>query len=493
VTGNTPEITLDLPDEGATARFAEDVAMRLVAGDVVALSGGLGAGKTTFARALIRALADDPGLEVPSPTFTLAQAYVARGLTLTHFDLYRLGDPSELDELGLFEAVEDGIVLVEWPEHAGDRLASGRLTISFALAGNGRRVTLRGGADVLARVRRSLAGREVLARAGWENAVRRRLAGDASARIYERVAMPSTSAVLMDWPANGQLAENDPRRKFRARDVAAFLAVDEALGAAGLSVPRIIAADRAAGFALLEDFGDEGIVRAGEPVVERCAVAIDALAALHGEPRPPALALAGGGTYALKRLAGEALFTELTLFLDWYVPRIRGAPLGDAGRAEFFSLWQALDRALSAAEQSWVLFDVQSANLFWLPARRGIARVGFIDFQDMFFGPAAYDVASLIFDARVDVPAEIGAALLGRYVAARRAAATFDADSFRAAFAIAAALRTMKNMGAFARFAETGKPQYVRHLHRLSGYLSRALSEPVLSPLALWYERHLTS
>jgi aminoglycoside/choline kinase family phosphotransferase len=140
-----------------------------------------------------------------------------------------------------------------------------------------------------------------------------------------------------------------------------------------------------------------------------------------------------------------------------------------------------------------VLFDVQSANLFWLSAREGVGRVGFVDFQDMFFGPAAYDVASLAFDARVDIDAALGSELVERYVALRRGAdPSFAADSFRAAFAIAAALRTMKNMGAFARFAAAGKPQYVRHLQRLSGYLVRALSDPVLSPLALWYEKRLS-
>lgn len=489
----SPDLALDLPDEAATARLAEDVAMRLAPGDVIALSGGLGAGKTTFARALIRALAGDPDLEVPSPTFTLAQTYSVGGLTVTHADLYRIGDPAELDELGLAEAAEDGAVLVEWPENAGDRLPPGRLTIALTLAGNGRRATLSGGPPFLARIGRSLVARAMLDRAGWGAAVRRRLAGDASARLYERVTSSASSAVLMDWPPSGQLAAGDPRRKFRARDVAAFIAVDEALAAAGLSVPKILATERDAGLLLTEDFGDEGIVVAASPVAERYRVAIEALATIHNAPRAASLPLTGGGTHALPRLTGEALTAELALFADWYVPHAIGKPLAPAGKEDLLDIWRSLDERLAATEQSWVLFDVQSANLFWLPARRGIARVGFIDFQDMFFGPAAYDVASLAFDARVEVDATLAGALVERYVALRRAAgASFAPDSFRAAFAIAAALRTMKNMGAFARFAAVGKPQYIKHLHRLTGYLVRVLSEPVLSPLALWYEKHLS-
>ena len=113
---------VDLPDEAATAAFAEDIAVSLRVGDIVGLSGGLGAGKTTFARALIRALASDPGLEVPSPTFTLVQTYATGGLTVAHFDLYRLAGSAELDETGFVDAALDGAVLVEWPERGGDRL-----------------------------------------------------------------------------------------------------------------------------------------------------------------------------------------------------------------------------------------------------------------------------------------------------------------------------------------------------------------------------------
>jgi aminoglycoside/choline kinase family phosphotransferase len=298
----------------------------------------------------------------------------------------------------------------------------------------------------------------------------------------------------MDWPPDGQLAADDPRRKFRARDVTAFVAVAGALRDAGLSAPRILAADRDAGFLLMEDFGTEGVTAGDAPVTERYAATVDALAMLHGRRRAPVLPAPGGATHALQSLAGEALFAELGLFVDWYVPRVRGAKLDEASRAEFFAIWRDLAAKLAAAEQSWVLFDVQSANLFWLPGRTGIARVGFIDFQDMFVGPAAYDVASLVFDARVDVEAALADALVSRYLSARqRAGKTFAADSFRTALAIAGALRTMKNMGAFARFAEAGKPQYIRHLDRLTRYLSRLLYEPVLSPLALWYERHLPS
>src|SRR4051794_10273415 len=108
-----------LANEAETRRLAADVADVLVPGDVVALSGDLGTGKTAFARALIRHLAGDPGLEVPSPTFTLAQSYDLPRFPLMHVDLYRVDEPSELLELGFVDSSDGAVRLIEWPERAG--------------------------------------------------------------------------------------------------------------------------------------------------------------------------------------------------------------------------------------------------------------------------------------------------------------------------------------------------------------------------------------
>src|SRR4029079_431860 len=135
-------------------------------GDVVGLAGDLGAGKTTFARAVIRSLAGDPTLEVPSPTFTLVQSYPGR-VPVAHFDLYRIGAPGEGDEIGFDDAPTDSAVLVEWPERAGDRMPPERLDLSFAIAGKGRRAEVRGRGPLAERFARSRALRQFLDRAGW--------------------------------------------------------------------------------------------------------------------------------------------------------------------------------------------------------------------------------------------------------------------------------------------------------------------------------------
>jgi tRNA threonylcarbamoyl adenosine modification protein YjeE len=133
--------TLVLHGLAATEALAHRIAGGLRAGDVLALRGDLGAGKTTLARFVLRALGVDDC--VPSPSFTLVQEYETQALRVSHFDLYRIEDPSELDELGFDEALETGAVMIEWPERAEARLPDDRLDVTLEILGEGqRRVTL---------------------------------------------------------------------------------------------------------------------------------------------------------------------------------------------------------------------------------------------------------------------------------------------------------------------------------------------------------------
>jgi tRNA threonylcarbamoyl adenosine modification protein YjeE len=482
---------LDLRDEAATAALAEDVAARLLPGDVVALSGGLGAGKTSFARALIRTVADDAALEVPSPTFTLVQIYSQGRLPVAHFDLYRLVNSSELDEIGFEEAALDGAVLVEWPDRAGSRLPPERLEIALEIAGAGRRAIVAATGSLAARLTRSLAARAFLNQSGWQGAARRHLQGDASTRIYERIRSRRETAVLMDWPGAEPPAVKDRRAAHRARDVRAFVAVDFGLRALGLSAPRVHAADMASGFLLLEDLGVEGILRDGAPHPDRYRVAIEVLAAIHAQPPREALPLLDGTTHRLPPFTAEALAIEIALFADWYVPHVTGAALSPAARFEFDALWTSLIDALADAERSLVLLDFHSPNLLWLAGRRGLNRLGLLDFQDMMVGPSAYDVASLAQDARATVPADLEAALCDHYVGLRAADPRFDRESFEKAYTILAAQRATKILGVFARLAAHGKPQYLRHIPRLREYLARSLAHRALTGYALWHGKNL--
>lgn len=486
-----------LADEAETARLGEDLAQALKPGDVLALQGDLGAGKTTLARSLIRALADDPELDVPSPTFTLVQVYEGR-LPIHHFDLYRTSSPDELQELGLDEALEGGAALIEWPERAGDLLPAETIHVTLTHDGEGRRAAVSGTGKPIERVARSMAMRDFLADAGWGKARRRHLTGDASARSYETVSLSGAEPrLLMNSPPlvlGPPVKDGKPYAEIAhtSRTVAAFVGVDRALAAAGASVPEIYAQDLDQGFLLIENLGSEGIVDAhGQPVAERYVAAAELLAELHQKPWPSQLPVADGVFHDLPPFDREAMLIEAELLIEWYVKWRTGRPPSDALRREFSEVWNALIDRLQRAEMGLVQRDYHSPNIIWRADRTGHDRLGILDFQDALIGPVAYDVASLAMDARVTVPAALEQAVADAYAARRKAGSGFDERAFREAYAIMAAQRNSKILGIFVRLKERdGKPQYLQHLPRIRDYLRRALKHPALARLAELYARH---
>jgi tRNA threonylcarbamoyl adenosine modification protein YjeE len=493
--GKTKVLESHLPDERATARLGEDLAMAMRAGDVLALSGDLGAGKTTLARGLIRAMAGDEKLDVPSPTFTLVQSYETR-VPLNHFDLYRLTSPSEFDELGLDEMLATGAALIEWPERAGDRLPEGTVAVELTHDGEGRLARIAGSGPAFERIARSLGVRDFLGGAGWGEAERRYFSGDASARSYETVTLPGKKTrVLMNSP---RLVLGPPVRNGRpyadiahtAQSVVAFVAIDRALAEAGVSVPEIFAEDLDKGFLLISHLGSESFLDAeGQPAAERYAAAAELLASIHARKWPSRLEAAPGVYHEVPPFDRDAMMIEVELLVDWYVPYATGRPAGEALLSGFRAAWNAAFDRLDRAEKSLMLRDFHSPNIIWRGERQGHDRLGVVDFQDALIGPSAYDLASLAMDARVTVPPQIEKIAVDAYVAARRTHNGFDENHFAEAYAIMAAQRNSKILGIFVRLNERdGKPAYLKHLPRIRNYLERALAHPVLTELRDFYE-----
>jgi aminoglycoside/choline kinase family phosphotransferase len=156
-------------------------------------------------------------------------------------------------------------------------------------------------------------------------------------------------------------------------------------------------------------------------------------------------------------------------------------------------MWRGLLAKPAAAPKTWVLRDFHSPNLIWLGDRDGIHKVGVIDFQDTVLGPAAYDLVSLLQDARIDVPEPLELAMLTRYIKARLVAEPgFDPAGFAELYAIMSAQRHTRLLGTFARLnRRDGKPHYLKHQPRLWTYLNRSLAHPTLAPLREWYATHV--
>src|SRR5258707_2518435 len=281
---------------------------------------------------------------------------------------------------------------------------------------------------------------------------------------------------------------------YLAEDVKPFVAIANGLRECGFSAPSIHHADLEAGFLITEDFGSAGFVEGDplQPIPERYEAAVDLLAALHRESLPEILPLVQHVSYPIPIFDTDALLIELGLMLEWDLPD-RGVEPGDDVRAEFVAMWRELLKEATAATGTWVLRDFHSPNLIWLGERSDIARVGIIDFQDAVLGPAAYDLVSLLQDARVDVPEQLELALLSRYIKARRAADdSFDPAQFAELYALMSAQRNTRLLGTFARLnRRDGKPQYLCHQPRIWTYLTRSLAHPVLSRAPEWYSANV--
>ena len=272
---------INLPDAASTDALGARLSSAMKPGSVVLLFGDLGAGKSSLARAAILAALEEEQA-VPSPTFTLIQEYETPQGRIVHSDLYRLTNIDELEELGLAEAFETAVVLVEWPERLEDTVPDDRLEISLSIEGEGRTAKLvatgpRGEQMIEAAMRsRDDLITEFVKSAGWGAAKLRPLAGDASNRRYLRLDRDGEPGVLMDAPVE------------KGEDVRPFIEITAALRGRGLSAPKVLAQDEAQGFLLLEDLGDALYARrcADDPNLELPLYesAVDLLVGLRAEP-----------------------------------------------------------------------------------------------------------------------------------------------------------------------------------------------------------------
>ncbi len=350
---------------------------------------------------------------------------------------------------------------------------------------------------------RAEARRRFLAAAGWGAAAARPMAGDASTRSYERLSLDGRSAVLMNAPpaAEGAAcppdATPDERRRLGYNAMArlagpnltAFVAIAETARAAGLSVPGIFAADASTGFAVIEDLGDDLFARAipdGAPERDLYASAIDALLALR-VAAPPAPQTQG---YQMLSYDETAMVAEVMLVPDWYWPHFKGAPADDNLKAEYRAGWTRVLTRLPPPSMI-ALRDFHAENLLWLPDRRGFKRAGIIDFQDGLIGNPAYDLVSLLEDARRDVSDDLAEAMIRRYAAGAAAIGAFDEAAFRRDYAILGAQRNAKILGIFARLIDRdSKPRYAEFFPRVEAHFRRDLAHPDLAPVAGFFRAH---
>ena len=355
--------------------------------------------------------------------------------------------------------------------------------------------------------------REAFLRAhGLADAGREPMAGDASTRTYVRLhrqggaPQGATPLILMDAPPAAEsapaAADATPAQRIAlgynavtrlaGGRVDAWAAVAAFLRARGLSAPAVVALDADRGFAVLEDLGSDLFrdrLDAGADPAQVYGQAVDLLVELHAEPPPAFLPIPGGGAWPLPAYDALALQMGLDLWLQWWPPLAGMVPPAAEALAAWPALWAPVLARGEAGASVFTHRDYHAENLLWLPGRTGAARVGLLDFQDAVRGHPAWDLVSLLQDARREVPAGIETAMVARYLAARPG---LDAEAFRADYAALGALNALRILGPiFARqITAFGRKKYRAFLPRVWRYLERNLEHPDLADLRAWFDRY---
>lgn len=307
---------------------------------------------------------------------------------------------------------------------------------------------------------------------GWGQAKRRLLAADASTRSYDRLHnhLTNDTRVLMNESAK------------TGSSIPTFLQVTEILRKAGFSAPKIHAADPQHGFLLIEDLGDDLFAKLCESNAEiektLYETAIDVLLELHRHPAPKDIALYDASTY----------LREARLLTEWYLPAATQTTVSSKLCLSFDNLINQMCAKISSGHSVLVLRDFHAENLLWLPARYGVKRVGLLDYQDALIGHPAYDLVSLLEDARRDTSPELRADMLQKYIKDSKS----DPEEFTRAYAILGAQRNIKIIGIFSRlFLRDGKEKYLTLIPRVWDHLQRDLTHPALAELGDWIEQHV--
>ncbi|MFK7941641.1 MAG: aminoglycoside phosphotransferase family protein [Paracoccaceae bacterium] len=301
--------------------------------------------------------------------------------------------------------------------------------------------------------------------AGWADSEMAPLAGDASARRYLRLRGSKGAAVLMDAPPD------------QGEDTQPFITMTRWLRANALSAPEILADDPTMGFLLLEDLGDalyaQHLTKIPTAETDLYSMAVRLLVSLADLGPAPHLA----------NYAGSELWREAALFTEWWLPAAT-ADGSHWAKDDYRTLVEATFPPVAGAKEVTVLRDFHAENLLWLPERGGTAAVGLLDYQDALAGHAAYDLMSLLEDARRDTSRELQEAMIRLYLSERP---DLNQNTFRRDYAILAAQRNLKIMGIFARLAlRDGKPRYLDLIPRVWGHLQHDLAHPELASLRAW-------
>ena len=482
--------------EKQTTDLAASIAKYIVAGDIIRLQGDLGAGKSVFARAVVRGL-HSKAEHIPSPTFTILQTYDDTRLPVVHVDLYRIEDESEVEFLELQPWIKHGVTLVEWPENAPNWFPESRadnlfeaptetdngstLTVKISQQDDGGRVfELSGGKswqqrlslidESLRRPSTPQGRKRFVEQALGKGYVITPVSADASFRSYWRVKTEEGPKIVMDSPPP-------------LEDVKPVIKMTHFLEGAGVRVPHIYAKDEKLGYLLQEDFGDTTLLDAvqnkGYDLEKWYEKAVDIL--IHMALSDPA---------PVRQYSHADLWSEAARFTDWYLPQATGHATFTADRQQFHDIWLPLFDKIMDVPKTTTFWDYHAANLMVLEKEPGdsIDCLGVIDFQDARVGPVSYDLSMLLQDVRFAIPDDLEQHLIQRFVDGLGGLVTME--KFMESYELVNLQRTMKIIGGFTRVAKRdGKDSYLKFMPRCWEIVDRAIQNPATTEVQAFLAR----
>ena len=311
---------------------------------------------------------------------------------------------------------------------------------------------------------------QFLSAQGWQHAARSALPGDFSARYYVRLNNAGRKALLMVMPNASQLAP--------------FLSMQAALAKGGMRVPTIIGVDATNGLALVEDLGERdftAILQAGMPADQLYPIAVDALSQLHTAKIDH--------DENLPRFTPQLFLQQVGLFLEDYAGYVLKKPFSITARTTFLTAWLPALEFACTIPSSLMLRDFHAANIMYLEHEAGHKKAAAIDFQDGGIGPISYDIASLLEDARLDVPPALRTQMLERYL---NASPYKNTSAFMTSYHILACQRHMRILAILAkRWAGGGFPVTGEYFKRVWNLIMLHQSEPALQPVYQWLDDYV--
>lgn len=472
----------------ANIRELEDLARViskiLVKGDIVALIGEIGSGKTTFSKRLINELTSIHINEINSPTFNLYTIYDKNGVQVNHYDFYRVENSEDLLEIDLIESYKSGITIIEWADKYINALKNDYIEVHLKEKKNHREYQVIGRGSFRQRIKNANSLEYFLDQTNLKINRQEDIKGDASKRKYHRLYTENSTLILMDSSQEKKIAS--PTKL--STSINDYIHICKYLEKINIRVPKLFYTDTENEYLIEEDFGDlqySQVVSAGN-FKELYQPAISTLLHITRINHPHDLEV-DGMKYKIPEYDNMTYLNEIEIFIKFYWPYKKGHICSPSTQNEFMDIFNELLGKLSS-DKSLVLRDFHSPNLMFLNTEKNHRKCGVIDFQDALIGHPIYDLVSLSQDARVTITEEQENFLLEQYkVEFDYNNYNFDKSTIMDQYCILGAQRSLKILGIFARLSIIdNRNDYIGHMPRIINYIRKNMKNSNLSNLSNW-------